>query len=101
MNDKIKHPFHVPNDFFEEFKTEILGEIELQIDSTRQSDYKKIILVTLKYAAIVVFAFLFGRYSTDLNHKKSELPNVETVFNQVSEDEIVAFIIEDELFEKQ
>ncbi len=101
MNDKIKHPFQVPEDFFEEFKSEMLGEIELHINSKRQSDYKKIILVTLKYAAIVVFAFLIGRYSTGINHKKSELPSVETVFNQVAEDEIIAFVIEDELFEKQ
>lgn len=100
MRKKIEHPFQVPDDFFNEFKLEFQGKIESQVDSSQRFNIKKIVLNTIKYAAVVAIAFVIGRYSVEVKYKKSELTNIETIFNQVSEDEIVDFIIDNELSEE-
>jgi hypothetical protein len=100
MKNKIKHPYQTPENFFEDFKTEMVDVLE-KLPENKYIILRKYVFQFAKYAAIIVVAFLLGRFSITLNNKNPELAEIENVLRQVSEDEIIAFAIEDELFEKQ
>lgn len=98
MNKRIDHPFQVPDDFFENFRNEMLDEIDKRPEPNRS---KQILMLNLaKYAAIIVFSFLLGRESVLLfngNNRtmgNKEIYSVEAVYSQVSEDDIADFILE-------
>lgn len=97
---KIKHPYHIPDDFFEKFKEETRQELDKNYDPPK-STLRRIELTFLKYAAIIILSFLLGRKSMQLFSPSDELAiavdefTVDEVYNQVSEDEITDFIIND------
>ena len=96
-DDKIQHPFLIPDNFHEQFKSEIILAIQQKEESkTKSLVYKGYLKTTLKYAAIITIAFLMGRFSSRIEYHKNDMVYIETVYNQVSEDEILNFIIEDE-----
>jgi hypothetical protein len=94
---KIKHPFQVPDDFFESFGPEILDKIKHEAPTKKS---KAVLLTVMKYAAIVVLSFLLGRASINLgkqitdSSEKNELLSVDAVYSQVSDDDINDFILE-------
>ncbi|MGF7141483.1 hypothetical protein [Roseimarinus sediminis] len=95
---KIKHPFQVPENFHRDFKMEMIEEIQhKQQKSLMNSKLKKISLNVLKYAAIVVVAFIVGRYTVPTKTAENDNTKLEVIYNQVSEDDIVEFIIDDNL----
>lgn len=95
--EKINHPFHVPDDFFEEFENAMVEKISTKI---LKRSYKTVILTISKYAAIIVFSFILGRESVSLyqdnsrSETDSQLYTVESVLTQVSDDEIADYLIE-------
>lgn len=96
-SQKIKHPFQVPDDFFESFAPEMMDKISKEpVDKKSRS----LIFTLMKYAAIVVISFLLGRVSMTSNKQsgssaeKEDMYSVEAVYSQVSDDDIDAFIIE-------
>ncbi len=95
--EKINHPFHVPDDFFEKFGNEMVETIKNEPTPMR---VKTIVWTISKYAAIIVFSFVLGRASVDVFHQKSTSPNdsqlysVESVLSQVSDDDIADYLIE-------
>lgn len=98
MNKKTEHPFLVPDNFFEEFKSEFLSNVRFNNTASPQFQIKKLAINTFKYAAIVAIAFLLGRYSMIISgNQESDLKNLDLIINQVSEEEIVDFVIEDEI----
>jgi len=99
MKEKIKHPFQTPNNFFEDFKNDMENTL-YELPHEKHQFLRKFTLQFTKYAAIVVIAFLVGRYSIILTNNNDESTHMETIFNQVSEDEIIDFVIEDELFKE-
>jgi len=94
---KIKHPFQVPDDFFESFAPEMLDKISKEPIAKKN---KSVVLTIMKYAAIVVLSFLLGRVSVNLNKsnadlsEKKDLYTVDAVYSQVSDDDIDDFILE-------
>jgi hypothetical protein len=95
--EKINHPFHVPDDFFENFGNEMVEAID---NTPVKRNLKTIVLTISKYAAIIVFSFILGRESVSLYRQKSlsetdsQLYTVESVLSQVSDDEIADYLIE-------
>ena len=96
-SQKIKHPFQAPNDFFESFAPEMMNKIYHEQNTNK---YKSVILIIMKYAAIVVLSFLLGRVSVNQSKlnisslEKNDLYTVEAVYSQVSDDDIDNFILE-------
>lgn len=94
---KIKHPFQVPDDFFESFAPEMQDKISKEPTGKKS---KSLLFTMMKYAAIVVLSFLLGRISVDLSNpnadtsESKELYTVDAVYSQVSDDEIDDFILE-------
>lgn len=94
---KIKHPFQVPDDFFESFAPEMLNKLS---NDTTANKSKPVAFAIMKYAAIVVLSFLLGRISMELSKpntnrdEKKDLYTVDAVYSQVSDDEIDDFILE-------
>jgi len=94
---KIKHPYQVPDDFFESFAPEMLDKISKEPIAKKS---KSVVLTIMKYAAIVVLSFLLGRVSINLNKpdadssEKKDLYTVDAVYSQVSDDDINDFILE-------
>jgi hypothetical protein len=94
---KINHPYHTPDDFFENFRKELLEKVNTE---SKQHKLQSIVLTILKYAAIVVFSFILGRESVHLVNLKTslqddhELFNVEAVLGQVSDDDITNYLLE-------
>lgn len=99
MKKKIKHPFSVPDNFFDEFKHEIAEKLEKTL-IYKENIMLKIVLQSLKYAAIFVFSFLLGRESYRVLDKQNrfsksdETYSVEEIYSQVSEEELTEFILE-------
>jgi|WetSurMetagenome_2_1015567.scaffolds.fasta_scaffold49109_3 hypothetical protein len=99
MKSKINHPFQTPEGFFESLKKEMALEIknksQIQIPRSR-----RIAMVVLKYAAIIILSFFLGRISiTYFNHQdqlaeRRDMYSVEDVFSQVSVDDITDFLIQ-------
>lgn len=95
--EKINHPFHVPDDFFEKLGSEIVKTID---NAPVKRNLKTIVLTISKYAAIIVFSFILGRESVSLYQQKSpaetdsQIYTVESVLSQVSDDEIADYLIE-------
>jgi hypothetical protein len=95
--EKINHPFHVPDDFFEKFGNEMVETINIL---PAKRNLKTIVLTISKYAAIIIFSFILGRESVSLYQQKllsetdSELYTVESVLTQVSDDDIADYLIE-------
>lgn len=96
-NEKINHPFEVPDHFFDDFRSEMIKKLE---NEPQHQKRKSIVLLVAKYAAIIVFSFVLGRLSTTYFSEKKikvsdqEIYNVETVLSQVSDDEITDYLIE-------
>lgn len=96
-SQKIKHPFQVPDDFFDSFAPEMLSKINHE---PPRNNRKKVFLTIMKYAAIVVLSFLLGRVSLYLgkpiadSSEKNDLYSVDAVYLQVSDDDISEFILE-------
>lgn len=94
---KIKHPFQVPDDFFESFGPEMLDKITTEPAAGK---INSAVFTILKYAAIVVLSFLLGRVSINLSKPnadssdKNDLYSVDAVYSQVSDDDINDFILE-------
>jgi hypothetical protein len=94
---KIKHPFQVPDDFFESFAPKMLDRLSKEPIAKKN---KSVVLTIMKYAAIVVLSFLLGRVSVNLNKsnadlsEKKDMYTVDAVYSQVSDDDIDDFILE-------
>lgn len=97
MRKKIEHPFQTPDKFFEDFKNNMEHELA-ELPTSKHIYWRKTVMQFAKYAAIVLIAFLLGRYSVKMQQTKANATDLEAIINQVSEEEIVDFIIEDELF---
>lgn len=98
IQDKIPHPFQVPDDFHQEFKNELFLAIEQEKKSEeRHFPLKKRVTVALRYAAVIAIAFFVGRYSQSMQQETPDISYLETVYNQVSEDEILDFVIQDDI----
>jgi hypothetical protein len=93
-DERIAHPFQVPENFHEDFKSETKSSIEKK---ERKLKVEKFAVNFLKYAAVFVAAFMIGRYSINPESKENKAINMESIYNQVSEDDITSFIIENDL----
>jgi hypothetical protein len=99
MKPKIKHPFHVPEDFFNDFREEMKQEIK-QVNPANKRPILNLLPSVLKYAAIIILSFLLGRLSTNyFNHRELYTENrdgymVDEVLSQVSVDDITEFFME-------
>ena len=97
-DEKIAHPFQVPENFHEEFKSEMKSSIEKKgKQKERKLKVEKLAVYFLKYAAVFVAAFMIGRYSTNQKSRQNKAVNMESIYNQVSNDDITSFIIENDL----
>lgn len=94
---KIPHPFKVPENFHNDFKTETIELIKQNTTAKKQIRCLKYSKAALKYAAIIAIAFLIGRYSNNSKDIKVEPTDLETIYNQVSEELIIEYVIEDDL----
>ncbi|HPR30491.1 MAG TPA: hypothetical protein PLK12_00285 [Prolixibacteraceae bacterium] len=94
---KIKHPFQVPENFHRNFKDEMIRKINSKQKDSIQFKIKRLSLNVIKYAAIVVVAFIIGRVSVPSEKKENESTKLEVIYNQVSEDDIIEFVIDDNL----
>jgi hypothetical protein len=96
-SQKIKHPFQVPDDFFESFAPEMQNKIKREPSGKKSNS---LVFTLMKYAAIVAISFLLGRISMNMNKPDSEsseskdLYTVDAVYSQVSDVDIDDFIIE-------
>jgi hypothetical protein len=96
-NDKINHPFRVPEDFFDDFGTVVREKMALEED---MADRKPLILSILKYVAFLVFVLIVGYQGAHFFGQKEEkqgdedLYTVDNVFSQVSDDDITNYLIE-------
>ena len=98
MNEeKINHPFHIPEGFFENFWNEMNAKME---QDSQSKNVKDLVLTISKYAAIFIFAFILGRGSVSYFQQKSQpeqseqIYSVENVLSQVSDDDITNYLIE-------
>jgi hypothetical protein len=95
MNTKIRHPFQVPDDFFENLEKELSVTIDRIAIQKRK---KSIALQVIRYAAIVIIAVILGResvkiYPGDRNSQPGEETiSVDLVLSQVPEEDIVDFL---------
>lgn len=95
--EKINHPFEVPDHFFDDFRSELINNLEVEPQDNKR---KSIVLLVAKYAAIIALSFVLGRISTTyFNEKKikvndQEIYNVDNVLTQVSDDDITDYLIE-------
>lgn len=95
---KIEHPFQIPMNFHDDFKSEFLGGIDKENQQTIKSiRIKKISFAIFKYAAVIAIAFIIGRISVPAKIEQNEPINIEAIYNQVNEDDIIDFVIEDNL----
>jgi len=93
-DERIAHPFQVPENFHEDFKSEMKSSIEKK---ERKLKVEKFAVNFLKYAALFVAAFMIGRYSINPESRKNKAVHMESIYNQVSDDDITSFIIENDL----
>jgi len=98
-NNKIKHPFLVPENFHDDFKTELIERIEQASSDKGHIKLLKFAKIYFKYAAIIAIAFFIGRYSYRIENNPSEKVDLATIYNQVSEDNIIEFVIEEDLLD--
>ena len=97
-DEKIAHPFQVPENFHEEFISELKSSIEKKgKQRKRKLKVEKLAINFLKYTAVFVVAFMIGRYSINPESRKNKAVHMESIYNQVSDDDITAFIIENDL----
>ena len=94
---KIKHPYQVPDNFFEQLEKELEKELDkISLQETKRS----VVFQILKYAAIIFTAILLGRQSvkiypgnTDFSGEV-EVLGVDLVLSQVSDEDVTEFILE-------
>lgn len=97
--DKIGHPYLVPDDFFEEFNLQMEEKLTVPEEKSIER-LKLVLLVSFKYAAIIALSFFVGRESILVfNPEPStsdqlEYFSVDAVYNQISDDEITDYIIQ-------
>jgi len=92
-------PFHVPDGFFKEFKSDLLESTQGNLDNT----VFRMLRYVGKYAAILLILFFAGKgvISTILPGQQDESlytesgTDIELVFMQVSEQELTDFITEE------
>lgn len=95
----IKHPFIVPDGFFEEFQIEMSEKLNVQEEKYSRR-FRSILLIGFKYAAIIALSFFLGRESIRLFNPESstsgkeEYFSVDAVYSQVSDDDITDYIIQ-------
>lgn len=93
--DKIGHPFQAPEHFFEEMSADLKESLNaLPQEQSAPKRTKTILIGTLKYAAIIAFAFFIGRYS---NSQVDDKIDEHHIYNQVSEDDIIDFVLEENI----
>jgi hypothetical protein len=97
--DKIPHPYHVPENFFEEFKKELLENISEETN-TKKSRIIQLLKKSLQYAAILAFSFfavkgIIETFSGKQDVKKATKTDMEIdlIYNQISEEELTEFIV--------
>jgi len=97
-DEKIAHPFQVPENFHEEFISELKSSIEKKgKQRKRKLKVEKLAINFLKYTAVFVAAFMIGRFSINPESSKNKAEHMESIYNQVSDDDITSFIIENDL----
>lgn len=101
--NKIKHPYQVPDNFFDDFKKETIEKLENLPQGRRRA--MKFALQFTKYAAIIVFSFFLGRASINIingeNEKATQFETytVDDVMLQICDEDITNFILEDATIE--
>ena len=95
---KIGHPFKVPENFHNEFKKE-LKDVVLKQNNLKRSKpfFQRNIKLVTGFAAAIILAFFIGRFSVDSNRTLPEDIDLDVIYNQVSEDDIIEFVIEDDI----
>jgi uncharacterized protein (DUF2164 family) len=94
MNKEIiKHPYQVPENFFEDNEKDLMETFNRNYQKNK---VRSLILNVSKYAAIIAVSFLLGRLSVSFFNSGAEeqVFAVETVLSQVSEDEVIEFLID-------
>ena len=96
---KIPHPYRVPENFFNEFKKEILENISEE-KNTNKVSVIQLFKKSLQFAAILVLSFFAVKgithiFSEKQNNKKVTKTDLEIdlIYNQISEEELTEFIV--------
>jgi len=99
--DKIPHPYHVPENFFAEFKQELLENISEETKAKKPQTIQ-LLKKVLQYAAILVFSFfalkgIIGTFRGKQDVKKATKADMEIdlIYNQISEEELTEFIVDE------
>jgi hypothetical protein len=97
--NKIPHPYHVPENFFAEFKKELLENISEETKAKKPQTIQ-LLKKVLQYAAILVFSFfavkgIIETFSGKQDAKKSIKTDMEIdlIYSQISEEELTEFIV--------
>lgn len=99
---KIGHPFQVPDHFFEVFQNEILEQVAKENHSQRPR-VKRLVLKLGNYAAILLLFFLAGKGAWSLLENPAIIAaeqvspdkEIEAIYSQISEEDLIEFITED------
>lgn len=96
---KIPHPYHVPENFFNEFKKEVLENISEE-KNTKKSRVIELFKKSLQYAAIIAIAFFAVKGITETFSRRQDVKKVtktdleiDLIYNQISEEELTEFIV--------
>jgi hypothetical protein len=99
--EKIPHPYKVPDNFFNEFKKELLENISEETN-TKKSRIIQLFKKSLQYAAILAFSFfalkgIIETFSGKQDVKKTSKTDmeIELIYNQISEEELTEFIVDE------
>lgn len=101
-DQKMGHPFQVPDGFFETFQGEILERVITEKRSWRPR-VKRLALQLSRYAALLLLLFLAGKGAWSFLEKPAAVSaeqvaldqEIETIYSQISEQELIEFITED------
>jgi hypothetical protein len=97
--EKIHHPFRVPDNFFDDFKTGILETVSTKPEEKQVGIIRLVKKITV-YAAILVFGFFavkgivftFQNKSPDLKSTDAE---IDAIYTQISEEDLTNFMLDE------
>ncbi|MBX2878023.1 MAG: hypothetical protein KTR30_38245 [Saprospiraceae bacterium] len=101
-DQKIEHPFQVPDHFFETFQSEILDQVAKEKHSWPPR-IKRLVLKSARYAATLLLFALAGKGVWSFLEKPAASSaeqetidqELETIYSQISEQDLMDFISEE------
>ncbi|GAB5553160.1 MAG: hypothetical protein Sapg2KO_27510 [Saprospiraceae bacterium] len=101
-DQKIGHPFQVPDHFFETFQSDIMERVASE-NYSRESIIKLLTLKFGRYAALLLLLFFAGKGAWQFVEKPAAITTervafdkeIEAIYFQISEEDLIDFITED------